>query len=124
STVEHFLLFIRFGHYLRYLAGLAMRVEGDESEISLVCKVLILCRQVFSPYPEEDFHRCIEGPGQFGFYCQQVAQLYGAVEGNIIYRGGNHGTVAVFLRGYSSCYIHPVQELAPHEVSESIGIVG
>ena len=76
------------------------------------------------PYLDADFERCVEGAIDAGFENEQIADMDGLDEVDVIHGGGDDMGAGVAIGGHGAGQVDEVHETAAEEIAERVGVVG
>ena len=79
---------------------------------------------IFNPDFYADFHRGSERAVDAGLEDEQIADVYGLDEVDVVHRGGDHVGTRVAVGGHGAGEVDEVHQAAAEQVAEGVGIVG
>jgi len=102
----------------------ALRVNSDEGEVGRGDVVVSAGDGVFDPDFDADFHGRGEGAVEGRFEDEQVADVDGRDEVDVVHRGGDDVGAGVAIGGHGSDEVDVMHEAAAEQVAEGVGVVG
>ena len=113
-----------FGDDLRDLDALAAGVDSDEGEIGGGDVAKRLLTHVFNHSFDADFHGGAEGPVDAGLEDEEIADVDGCDEIEVIHGGSDDKGARVAAGGHGADEIHELHEPASEEVAEGVAVGG
>ena len=113
-----------FGDDLRNFDAVAGGVDRDEGEVGGGDVAEFLLADVFDHGLDADFHGGLEGAVDAGLEDEEIADLDGGDEVEVIHGGGDGEGASVAAGGHSADEIDELHEASPEEVAEGVGVGG
>ena len=85
---------------------------------------MLAAEVVFHVHPHEHLHGTVERAGNLRVNGHDVAQLDGLLEGDVVDRSGDTYAAAAAVGADGGRNVHPIQQVASHQVPQRIGVVG
>lgn len=113
-----------FGDDLRDFDAVAVFVDGDEGEVGGGDVAKLLQANIFDHGLDADFHGGVVGTVDAGLEDEQVADLDGGYEVEVIHGGGDGECSCVSTGSHGADEIDELHEAAAKEVAEGVGVGG
>ncbi len=117
-------LVVRLRDDLRNFDVVSCLIDGDEGEVGRGDVAKGLGANIFHHGFDPDLHGGAEGAIDTGFEDQQVANVDGSDEVDVIHRGGYGERPGVAAGGGGGDQVDELHESATEEVAESVGVGG
>jgi hypothetical protein len=117
-------LVLGFGDDLRDFNGAARGVDGNKGEVCGGDVAKFLFANVLDHGLYADFHGGAEGAVDAGFEDEQVADLDGGYEVEVVHGGGDGERAGVATGCHGADEIHELHQAAAEEGAEGIGVGG
>ena len=110
--------------HLGQLLPPAMFVDGDEDEVSAGYVQMRACLRILDPDFDADLHRGVEGAVHPRLQDQQIANVDGCDEVDVVHRGSDDVGAGVAIGGHRSHEVDEMHEPAAEQIAEGVGVVG
>ena len=101
-----------------------MLVDGDEDEIGAGDVEMRSGLRIFDPDLDADFERGVEGAIDAGLENEQIADVHGLDEVDVIHGRGDDVGARVAIGGDGAGEVDEVHEAAAEQIAEGVGVVG
>ncbi len=104
--------------------AVAVMIDGDERQVGGGDMTQLLLADIFDHRFDADFHRGAEGAVDAGFEDEEIADVDGGDEVEVIHGGGDDERARVPTGGHGANEIHKLHQAATKEVAQGVRVGG